>query len=56
MTGNPICDDEGNELCPKCGTIMEGHGCTGYTNIRNIPVEQDVSWSKCPKCKFISND
>ena len=49
-------DDDENVYCPKCGTIMECHGCTGYSNIHNIPVEQDVSYYRCPKCKEVIND
>jgi hypothetical protein len=56
MTDNLICDDEDNELCPKCGTIMIGHGCSGWSEIRGIPVEQECSWLECPKCRFIIND
>lgn len=49
-------DLDNEEICPKCGEIMESHGCTGYMNIHNIPVEQDASWSECPKCRFVIND
>jgi hypothetical protein len=47
---------EDEELCPECGEIMEGHGCTGYSDIRGIPIESECSWMECPKCKFIIND
>ena len=50
------CDDDGNSLCPICHIIMESHGCTGYTNIRNIPVETEASWLKCPNCGLICDD
>lgn len=49
-------DDNENFLCPKCMTILECHGCTGYNHINNVYIEQDASWYWCPKCKEVIND
>ena len=49
-------DDDENFLCPKCMTILECHGFSGYTNIHNIPVEQEVSYYWCPKCREVVDD
>lgn len=57
MTDNPDFDDEEDfDRCPECGTVMVGHGCSGWSEIRGIPVEQECSWLECPKCRFIIND